>query len=69
MPDIFEIQTIEIYDRWGGIIFKGSATSPRWDGRLNGELVPAGVYAYTLQAQLKGTDQIVKHGGSITLIK
>ena len=69
LPDIFEIQTIEIYDRWGGIIFKGSATSPRWDGRLNGELVPAGVYAYTLQAQLKGTDQIVKHGGSITLIK
>ena len=69
LPDIFEIQSLEIYDRWGGLIFKGSATSPRWDGRLNGELVPAGVYAYTLQAQLKGTDQIVKHGGSITLIK
>ena len=69
LPDIFEIQSLEIYDRWGGLIFKGSATTPRWDGRLNGELVPAGVYAYTLQAQLKGTDQIVKHGGSITLIK
>ena len=69
LPDIFEIQSLEIYDRWGGVIFKGSSTTPRWDGRLNGELVPSGVYAYTLQAQLKGTDQIVKHGGSITLIK
>jgi gliding motility-associated-like protein len=69
LPDIFEIQSLEIFDRWGGMIFIGSSTTPRWDGRLNGELVPAGVYAYTIQARLKGTDQIVKHGGRITLIK
>ena len=69
LPDIFEIQSFEIYDRWGGIIFKGNSVTPRWDGRLNGEVVTSGVYSYALQAKLKGTEQIVKHGGSITLIK
>jgi gliding motility-associated-like protein len=69
LPDIFEIGNFEVYDRWGGMVFKGSSITPRWDGRLNGEVLPAGVYTYTIQAKLKGTEQVVKHGGSVVLIK
>jgi len=69
LPNIFEVETFEVFDRWGGMVFKGSSTTPRWDGRLNGEVLPAGVYTYTIQAKLKGTEQVVKHGGSVVLIK
>ena len=69
LPDIFEIQAFDVYDRWGEQVFRGGVTMPRWDGKINGDLAPVGTYSYTIQALLKGTDQIVKHGGSITLIR
>jgi gliding motility-associated-like protein len=69
LPDIFEIESFEVFDRWGGMVFRGSSKTPRWDGKLNGEVLPAGVYTYTIQAKLKGTEQVVKHGGSVVLIK
>ncbi|MEY4127262.1 MAG: hypothetical protein RL737_1451 [Bacteroidota bacterium] len=69
LPDVFDVQSFEVFDRWGGMVFKGSETTPRWDGKINGEFLPSGVYTYTIQAKLKGTDQIVKYGGSVTLIK
>lgn len=40
---------LEIYNRWGEIIFSGSgddATTVVWDGRYQGELVQTGVYVY-----------------------
>ena len=69
LPDIFEIQAFDVYNRWGEIVFRGGVSMPRWDGKINGDLAPTGTYSYTIQALLKGTDQIVKHGGSITLIR
>ncbi len=69
VPDIFETVSFIIYDRWGGKVFSGDNNHPRWDGTINGELASPGVYVYMFEAILKGTNQRISYGGSVTLIR
>ena len=69
LPDIFEIETFQVYDRWGGIIFKGSSSIPRWNGNAGNEPVPAGTYSYQITAKLKGGIQTVSYTGKVTVVK
>lgn len=38
--------TMMIFDRWGKLIYKTNSLFDSWDGYLNGERVPQGLYAY-----------------------
>jgi gliding motility-associated-like protein len=69
LPDIFEVQQFQIMNRWGNMVFQKTENINRWDGRFQGEYVPAGTYSYIIQAKLKNTDQLVSHLGTITIIK
>ncbi|TBW27415.1 gliding motility-associated C-terminal domain-containing protein [Gramella sp. KN1008] len=46
--------TIEIYNRWGDVVYKGNANTPDWDGSANqsgslgDDVLPVGVYFYLL---------------------
>lgn len=43
--------SIQIFDRWGGIIFETTAPSISWDGRTtSGAAVPPGTYFYVIEA-------------------
>lgn len=48
--DIFIDFKLEVYNRWGNIVYEGNQQSEKWNGRLknNKELVPVGVYFYVL---------------------
>lgn len=37
---------LEIYDRWGRVVFSSTDPFQEWDGKAGGALVPLGVYAY-----------------------
>lgn len=53
-----ECATLEIYDRWGVLIFKSQPPYYRWDGRnFSGEEVSPGVYYFILKM-----GSISKHG-------
>jgi gliding motility-associated-like protein len=69
IPDIFEVKEFYVYDRWGGIIFKGNASNPRWNGYVGNEPAPAGSYSYQITATLKGSTQDVSFIGKVALIK
>ena len=69
MPSIFETQDIRIYNRLGVLVFRGDSQHPKWDGSVNGVLADEGVYYYTLLARLRGTEQWVKYGGNVTLLR
>jgi gliding motility-associated-like protein len=69
IPDIFEVKDFYVYDRWGGIIFKGNASNPRWNGYVGNEPAPAGSYSYQITATLKGSTQDVSFTGKVALIK
>jgi gliding motility-associated-like protein len=69
LPIIFETISLRVYSRWGGLVFSSSPEASRWDGLVNGSLAPSDVYYYEFEAKLKGTDQIISHGGNVTLIR
>jgi len=57
-----------VFDKRGIRIFHGESPNDYWDGKLNGNDLPAGVYAYVLELHFNGElTQFFK--GNITLIR
>ncbi|HEX8462690.1 MAG TPA: gliding motility-associated C-terminal domain-containing protein, partial [Segetibacter sp.] len=56
---------VEVYDRYGRIIFKSTGYSKPWDGRFNGSIVPLGVYYYIINP---GSGK-PSYSGSVTILK
>jgi gliding motility-associated-like protein len=69
----FENISIEIYNRWGNIIFKyegkGSAyadVSNQFDGTFNGKELPLGSYVYILDLK-QGNEPV--HQGTLSIVR
>lgn len=54
-----------IFDRWGNVIQEYHAPPYRWDGEVNGEPVPPGVYPW----KLKLKDQVEALYGHVTVVR
>ena len=58
---------MEIFDRWGSLLFKSTDINKGWDGRVNGIMSPIGAYVYSIyyrgentgDMSLTGTFQLV----------
>lgn len=66
--DIFTIKThglqsyeLTILNRWGNKVFVSTSANDHWDGRVNGNPVPNGVYFYILNVT-RATKQLEFHG-------
>jgi gliding motility-associated-like protein len=63
----FSESEIEIYDRWGGLIFYKKGIENGWDASINGNRVPIGIYYYNArlvgkngnEKKFKGLIQVV----------
>ncbi|WNJ20622.1 PKD domain-containing protein [Pontibacter sp. G13] len=60
---------IEIYDRWGQLVFVSDNPDFQWDGtKMGGGQLPEGVYVYRVEGvDFSGAD--VLHSGTISLIR
>ncbi|MCE3225626.1 MAG: domain containing protein [Bacteroidetes bacterium] len=58
---------IEIYNRWGDLLFKSKGYKNAWDGSYKGSPLPVGAYYYTINLNDPKDDKIYK--GTITLLK
>ena len=47
--DLFTECTVEIYNRWGELLFSSKGYTVPWDGTYNGEPVPVGTYYYAIE--------------------
>ena len=56
--------TIEIYNRWGQLVFEAPNLSEPWDGTYRGQPCPIGTYVYQLKV-----DALTSQAGTITLIR
>jgi gliding motility-associated-like protein len=57
------IESISIYNRWGKLMYEvKNQTTWEWDGRINNEVVPPGIYFYSVKG--KGFDDV----GSFSVI-
>ena len=69
---VANIRALRIFDRWGGLVYEQTNMSPNssdraWDGRKNGQLMPAGVYIYAAEVEwINGTSSVLQ--GEISVI-
>jgi gliding motility-associated-like protein len=47
--DQFPNSVVEVYNRWGQMLFRSVGYTQRWDGRYNGEELPVGTYYYIIE--------------------
>jgi len=72
-PAIDAIQTLRIFDRWGGLVFEGKnfpANEPGlgWDGRVDGRLVNPAVFVFHAEVRyIDGT--VVPYAGDLTVVR
>jgi gliding motility-associated-like protein len=60
---------MQVYDRWGNLIFESNDSNTGWDGYdKNGKLLPAGVYVYKLTLRLSDGQRTTQIG-DITMIR
>ncbi len=66
--DEFEIQ---IYSRWGELVFRSENQDFRWNGIYRGQLLPPGTYAYIMKFSSALEPQLgtIEQYGSVTLIR
>ena len=69
--DVFQVMgrnlghiTIEIYNRWGQMVFEAPHLNEPWDGTFRGKPCPIGTYVYQLKV-----DDLITQAGTITLVR
>ncbi len=64
---------LQIYNRWGQLIFESENPDEGWDGTHKGELVPGGTYVYSAVFKSYASDAqpelVVKNRGVVTLVR
>lgn len=59
---------IQVYDRWGKLVFESNEQKDYWDGKLNGSDLAPQTFVYMLSGETVLGDQIVQEG-NVTIIK
>ncbi|MBV6440508.1 MAG: hypothetical protein EPGJADBJ_02178 [Saprospiraceae bacterium] len=71
--DFTHIELLQIFDRWGGLMFEGKALSLNdeqrgWDGTWRGKKMPPGVYTWL--AEIRQADgALMKKEGEVTVLR
>jgi gliding motility-associated-like protein len=71
--DVVEIESLQIYDRWGERVFERFNFQPNdpyigWNGRFNGEEVQPGVYAWFAVVTFLDGEKIL-YTGDVTVVR
>lgn len=59
---------LTLYDRWGQVVLRSIAYTTPWDGKFNGQDVPAGTYYYVIELNEPGVD-LEPITGSVAVIR
>ena len=60
---------IEIYNRWGQMVYKSIDLSNGWDGTFKGKNLPTGTYVYKIKTSKFGIEQVLVKSGSVALVR
>ncbi len=60
---------IEIYNRWGQMVFIANDINEKWDGTFKNKKVPAGTYVYKIKSKDFGTELRIIKSGTVSLIR
>ncbi len=65
---LIEFNFMQIFNRWGEMVFESRDLDSRWDGRMNGKEAPADVYVYIIEF-VKPDGEVIQLKGDVTLIR
>lgn len=65
---IVQLNYFRIYDRWGKEVFSTTDVTQQWDGRVNGDLAPLGVYVWEADGFCI-SGQKFRRSGNVTLVR
>lgn len=62
---------LEVYDRWGSLVFRSEDPNQTWDGRIRGQAAQTGVYVWQLtwDAEYLGKVQTWREKGDVTIVR
>ena len=64
---------LQVFNRWGAMIYNETSTDPTWNGEVNGQLALPGVYVYRMRVngQVCGSEapQEIELSGNVTLLR
>lgn len=63
-----EVTGMDIYDRWGGLVYRQSSEAAAWDGTWRGKKVEEGVYTYLIRYKDLNTGGIKSVSGTVLLL-
>lgn len=72
-PHLQSVQKMMVFDRWGSLVFEQKDFAPNressgWDGRVNGDTAPVGVYTYLVEIRFYD-DRVLEYSGDVMLVK
>jgi gliding motility-associated-like protein len=62
------VQTMEVYSRWGQKVFSSNEPNARWDGTVGGQPAPSDVYVYVIYWR-GGDGALMLEKGEVTLLR
>jgi gliding motility-associated-like protein len=65
---IVKLNYFRVFDRWGKLVFESTDVTKRWNGTVNGEPAPFGVYVWEADG-FCFEGQRFKQSGNVTLIR
>ncbi|MFN0201125.1 MAG: T9SS type B sorting domain-containing protein, partial [Bacteroidia bacterium] len=60
---------VQIFDRWGRVLFQSNDINATWNGTFQGKSVPEGVYVIKVVYRILGIDYTNYASGTITLLR
>ena len=58
---------MQIYNRFGELVFDNNNPEVGWDGKYKGEIAPSGIYVYLIRYS-KPNHDIIQKKGIVTLV-
>ena len=63
--DAYPHMQVRVFNRWGQMVYQSTGPDVKWDGNMNGQQLPSGVYAYVID--LRDGGGVYK--GTVTIIR
>ncbi|MBL6871392.1 MAG: gliding motility-associated C-terminal domain-containing protein [Flavobacteriales bacterium] len=60
---------IEVYNRWGQMVYKSKNISDNWNGKYNGKDLPPGTYVYKIKTISLLTNEKYVKSGTVSLVR
>ncbi len=67
-----ELESFQVFDRWGNIVFESNDQQVEWDGKYNGKMLQPGIYVYQIKAMINychRENEAYYYKGDVTLIR